>query len=94
MSSRLRVVGGSQEDLLRMSALSDFELFWEAYPRRKAKADAAKAWRQTEPHRPPIEEILAAINDGLKTDQWSRDGGAYIPYPATWLRRWQWADEE
>ena len=73
--------------------LAGFELFWMAYPKRKAKGDAAKAWIQTAKNRPPIEAILAAIETQRQGDDWFRDSGAYIPYPATWLRAWRWADE-
>ena len=73
--------------------LSDFDLFWEIYPRRQKKGDAVKAWAQTETIRPPIEEILAAIHQQQTTEQWRKDGGQFIPLPASWLRAWQWADE-
>jgi hypothetical protein len=74
--------------------LEDFELFWEMYPRKKKKGDAFKAWNQTSGLRPPIEEILAAIQQQEKSHQWTKDGGEFIPYPASWLRSWGWADED
>lgn len=73
--------------------LSDFDWFWDAYPKKKCKLDAQKAWQQTRHDRPPIEEVIAALDQQANSDDWYRDGGAYIPYPATWLRRGQWADE-
>lgn len=73
--------------------LSDFELFWECYPKKKARLDANKAWKQTESVRPPIEKILAALNEQAESSDWNRDGGQYIPYPATWLRDGRWDDE-
>jgi hypothetical protein len=74
--------------------LSDFELFWESYPRKKSKGDALKAWKQTESVRPAIEELLGAIESQLRTPQWQEAGGQFIPYPASWLRKWGWADED
>jgi hypothetical protein len=73
--------------------LSDFELFWECYPKKKSKLDALKAWKQTEAVRPDIEAILAAIDTQAQSHDWVRDGGQYIPYPATWLRDGRWDDE-
>ena len=73
--------------------LSDFELFWECYPKKKAKLDALKAWKQTENVRPDIEAIIAAIDTQSQSADWVRDGGQYIPYPATWLRSGRWDDE-
>lgn len=76
-----------------VAKLNDFDLFWECYPRKKSKGDAMKAWRQTEPHRPSIEEILGAIEQQMRSHDWQKDGGQFIPYPASWLRDWGWADE-
>lgn len=70
----------------------DFEQFWAAYPRRVGKGDAFKAWIQTESIRPPLEDLLAAILAAQRCKQW-QDGAEFIPYPATWLRRWGWCDE-
>lgn len=72
---------------------ADFELFWSAYPRKVKKGDARKAWTQTAAIRPAIGEVLAAIDAARRCDQWRKDGGQFIPYPATWLRGEQWADE-
>lgn len=75
------------------SKLSDFDLFWECYPKKKAKLDAQKAWKQTAEIRPPIEQLIAAIDTQAESADWTRDGGQYIPYPATWLRQGRWDDE-
>ena len=75
--------------------LSDFELFWECYPRKRKKLDAQRAWVQTERIRPAIEVIIAAVEALNKSHEWHRDPeGRYIPYPASWLRDGQWDDEE
>ena len=71
--------------------LSDFELFWEVYPNKKAKLDALKAWNQTRDARPDIEKIIGAIEYAVQSGQW-RDT-QYIPHPAKWLRAGQWDDE-
>jgi hypothetical protein len=73
--------------------LSDFELFWECYPKKKAKLDAQKAWRQTESLRPEIEKILAALDLQSQSEEWTNQGGMFIPYPASWLRDGRWDDE-
>ena len=69
--------------------LQDFDLFWSVYPVRKAKLDAIRAWEQTKKIRPPIEELIAAVNKlstGIQDAQ-------FCPYPATWLRAGRWMDE-
>jgi hypothetical protein len=73
--------------------VNGFESFWQEYPRKVGKRDAAKAWKQTAGERPPLAELLAALASLAKCRQWTRDGGQYAPYPATWLRRGGWEDD-
>ena len=37
--------------------------------------------------------MLRAVTAKAACEQWTRDGGAYIPYPATWLTGRRWEDE-
>jgi hypothetical protein len=70
----------------------DWEKFWAVYPRKVAKGDARKAWSSTASIRPPIADIVAAIRAQSQGEQWRKDYGTYIPYPATWLRQERWDD--
>jgi len=74
--------------------LVGFDLFWSCYPKKKAKLDAMKAWKQTEKIQPCIEEILAAIRQQEQSDDWLKNGGQFIPLPASWLRGGRWMDED
>lgn len=73
--------------------MEDFDQFWAAYPKKVAKADARKAWAQTKDLRPALPVLLNAIQANCKTESWMKQGGAFIPYPATWLRGERWEDE-
>ena len=73
--------------------MTDFDTFWKAYPKRVAKGDARKAWTQTQNIRPALPDLLAAIEAQAKSDQWRKNDGQFIPYPATWLRGERWEDE-
>jgi hypothetical protein len=73
--------------------LDDFDTFWAAYPKKVAKADARKAWAQTKDIRPELTNLLTAVKAACKTEAWMKDGGKYIPHPATWLRGERWEDE-
>lgn len=42
---------------------------------------------------PEIEVLIAAIEQQVGSSQWSKDGGQFIPYPATWLNGAQWENE-
>lgn len=70
----------------------DFERFWKAYPRKVAKADALKAFEKNVPG-PLLETVLNALEKQKRSEDWTRDNGRYIPYPATWLNGKRWEDE-
>lgn len=67
-----------------------FSLFWKEYPNKVAKPMALKWWLK---HK-PTGELLSAIMNGLaawkKTPQWTKDRGAFIPHPTTWLNQERW----
>jgi len=71
-----------------------FEDFWQAYPgpRRKAKVDALKAWKQTADARPPLPALLGALEAQRRTADWIKEGGQFIPMPSSWLRGHRWLD--
>ena len=73
--------------------MDDFQEFWNVWPKRCAKADARKAWAQTKDIRPELTNLLNAVKAACKTEAWMKDGGKYIPHPATWLRGERWEDE-
>jgi hypothetical protein len=37
--------------------------------------------------------MVRAIEKQKRSKQWQKDGGSYIPYPATWLNQGRWMDE-
>lgn len=71
----------------------DFEKFWEQYPNKKAKDRALKAWLALRPSVELQATILAAIGRQRQGRDWLKDGGQFIPHPATWLNSAGWMDE-
>lgn len=71
-----------------------FDRFWEAYPRHVGKDPARKAFVKLQPDEALLEEMLTAMQRQKQSEQWQRDNGQYIPYPATWLNQHRWEDEE
>ena len=67
----------------------DFDKFWEAYPNKKSKPLALKAWLK---HKPDINVVMKSLTIFKKCEQWTRDKGRYIPYPASWLNAEGWND--
>lgn len=72
---------------------TEFLTFYESYPRKKAPDAAWKAWKNRNGDRPALDILLKAIENQKKSDQWQREGGQFIPHPATWLNQGRWADE-
>ena len=68
----------------------DFVAFWKAYPRKVGKGAAMKAWLT---HRPPPDAVLAALQWQAASEQWTKQRGAFIPHPATYLNQRRWEDE-
>lgn len=70
-----------------------FDRFWAAYPKKTAKTDAAMAFHKSDVTEELLVRILAAIERQAKGESWRKDGGKFIPYPATWLNGRRWEDE-
>lgn len=77
----------------RDSYKSRFQKFWQAYPKKRSKGDAEKAWKALKPDDALLADILKSIELQKQSINWQKDGGQYIPYPATFLRAKGWLDE-
>ena len=73
--------------------LEGFNAFWAAYPKKAGKADALKAWNKLAPDVVLQEQMGKALEVQKQSQQWRKDGGQYIPMPATWLNGKRWEDE-
>ena len=69
----------------------DFERFWKAYPKKRNKETARRAFKKLKGV--SIETLLEAIEKQKRSQDWLKDGGQYIPYPATWLNAGGWENE-
>lgn len=70
-----------------------FAAFWAAYPKKAGKADALKAWNKLAPDVVLQEQMGKALEVQKQSQQWRKDGGQFIPMPATWLNGRRWEDE-
>ena len=70
-----------------------FEIFWKEYPRKIAKQNALKAWLKLNPDSALAGVILDAVRRQKNNPGWLKDGGQFIPHPATWLNGRRWEDE-
>jgi len=70
-----------------------FDEFWKAYPKKVGKKAAESSWKKIKPDAELYDRIMTAIGRARVTEQWQREGGRYIPNPATWLNQGRWEDE-
>ncbi|MBN1366238.1 MAG: hypothetical protein JW976_15665 [Syntrophaceae bacterium] len=72
----------------------DFLKFYSAYPNRKDKQAAYRAWNKLNGTRPPLDVLLTAIED---QKAWRKNAnGAFRPewkHPTTWLNKGSWEDD-
>lgn len=67
-----------------------FDRFWAEYPKKVGKGQAQKAFSKISV---PVETLIEAVHRQKNSVQWQKDGGQYIPNPATWLNQKRWEDD-
>lgn len=85
---RIRVSNETQN-----ARAKDFDTFWSAYPRHTNKQAAQKAFYRLAPDADLLRIILQSLSAWSKSEQWTKDGGQFIPHPATWLNGRRWEDD-
>ncbi len=70
-----------------------FEAFWEAYPKKKNKGNAEKWFKAHKPSKELVNTMLEKLKQQKDSNDWKKNDGQFIPYPATWLNAKAWEDE-
>ena len=70
-----------------------FEKFYSAYPKKKSKEQARKAFEKLKPDDELLDTMLSALEKQKLSEDWQKDNGQYIPLPSTWLNGKRWEDE-
>lgn len=70
-----------------------FETFWSLYPKKVAKVAAKKAWAKVKPSPELYTLIMDKLDSFTRSEDWIKEGGRYVPNPATWLNGKRWLDE-
>lgn len=68
-----------------------FDEFWSAYPLKKGKEAARKAWAKIRPSKELKDRIMAAVSIQARQDRQWLEG--YVPHAATYLNGKRWEDE-
>ena len=76
-----------------LTTSKQFAQFWNAYPRKKNRGDAEKAFKALKVDDALLSKMLSALAIQKPSSDWLKDGGKFIPYPASWLRGKRWEDE-
>ena len=67
----------------------EFTEFWNAYPKQKDKTKAREEFSRVDV---PLDVLLSALEIQKRSNDWTKEGGQYIPYPAKWLKGRRWED--
>jgi hypothetical protein len=70
-----------------------FAEFWKAYPKKVGPDAAEKAWNRKVKSPETIKAIIEAVKTQAQSDAWKKEGGKFIPNPATWINAGRWKDE-
>lgn len=77
---------------VKTPSTTHFDEFWKAYPRKKDKGHARKAWDKAVKTTNSAVIVAAAVQFRQWCDQ-EENEARFIPYPATWLNGERWLDE-
>lgn len=70
-----------------------FDIFWKAYPKKKDKAKAFRAFKKLKPDETLLNTILKALERQKNDPNWIKDKRQFMPYPSTYLNNHRWEDE-
>lgn len=70
-----------------------FKIFWSKYPKRVSKERAEKAFFKICLDDVVFSNILNSLEKFKTTNDWKKNNGEFIPYPASWLNQKRWEDE-
>lgn len=73
---------------------ASFLKFWAIYPRHSSRKDAFRVWCRLDPNEALQAMIVEALGWQCRQEQWTKDGGKFIPEAARWLRGEKWSDEK
>ena len=85
--------GGVSKSKTAKAEHTHFAAFWTAYPRKTAKPAASTAFARIDPDDATFAAMLAALDRQRRSADWCKDGGRFIPHPATWLNQRRWEDQ-
>ena len=80
----------NHKPITNIKPLSDFDLFYMAYPKKVGKEAARKSWDKV---KPDLKTVLETLKWQKQSDQWFKNNGQYIPNPSTYLNQHRFLDQ-
>lgn len=86
---------GTKTETKTVTHQSKFDEYWSCLPegKKKSKGTAEKAWKKINPDEKLFVLIMEGLERAKKSEDWLKDGGQFVPHPATWLNGKCWEDE-
>ncbi len=69
-----------------------FDEFWDLYPKKIDKPAAMRAFAKIAAKAHP--DLMNLLGQCTDSDQWRKQGGQFVPNPATWLNRRDWENSQ
>lgn len=90
-----------EKEIKKENADAWFETFWQAYPNKKNKKTAKRAWDKLKVTPERFVIIMEGLERAKKSREWAKkedktlelENGDYIPHPSTWLNAEGWANQ-
>lgn len=80
-------------DACRFDPKEHFAVFYASYPNKKARDAAERKFCTKVRSQETFDAVMAGLQRAKRSDDWTKDGGKYIPHPSTWLNQGRWKDE-
>ncbi len=69
-----------------------FKKFWDKYPKKKKKAEAKREFITLAINELEFSQLEGFLEESIHSENWQKDNGYYIPYPANWLIKKEWQE--
>lgn len=86
-----------KQDPADTSAVTGLDLLWKAaLPKSRERSSRRQCrieWHKIpKSQRPPIDQLVAALRAWNKSEEWTKDHGAFAPGLHRWIKRMGWED--
>jgi hypothetical protein len=75
-------------------ASDGFDQFYAAYPKKKKRPLALKAWKALKPTAEVRQAIMDDVRRRANSHDWTKERRQFCPYPAAYLNGREWEDSD